>query len=225
MPRSDVPLAVALAWVAGCVDAYGFITVQTYVSFMSGNTTQGGYGLGQWQLAVAAPALLAIALFVAGVFAGTLLATSRRLATPRVRLGLAAALLALVFAATRAGLAAGAPDIALLAFAMGVMNTCLSQVGREAVSLTFVTGTLNRVATHLALALRRAPLAGARDGRDTHLRRAAALAAVWAGFFTGAICSGFATPHAGAWVLAAPLALLVGASGLSRQKEAMSDER
>lgn len=208
MPRSNLRLAVTLAWVAGCVDAYGFITVQTYVSFMSGNTTQGGYGLGELQLAVAGPALLAIAAFVAGVFAGTLLATSRHLATPRLRLALAAALLVLVGVATRAGLAAAAPPITLLAFAMGMMNTCLSQVGREAVSLTFVTGTLNRVATHLALALRGAPLADARDDRDTHLRRAAALAAVWGGFLTGAICSGAATPHLGPWVLAAPLALL-----------------
>jgi Protein of unknown function (DUF1275) len=36
-------LAVGLAMIAGFVDAYGIITYNTYLSFMSGNTTQTGY--------------------------------------------------------------------------------------------------------------------------------------------------------------------------------------
>ena len=40
-------LAVSLAMIAGFLDAYGMITYHTYLSFMSGNTTQAGYELGQ----------------------------------------------------------------------------------------------------------------------------------------------------------------------------------
>jgi uncharacterized membrane protein YoaK (UPF0700 family) len=41
---------------------------------------------------------------------------------------------------------------------MGAMNTALSRVGSQSVSLTFVTGTLSRLGMHLALAVKRAPL-------------------------------------------------------------------
>jgi hypothetical protein len=36
-------LAAGLAMIAGFLDAYGMITYNTYLSFMSGNTTQTGY--------------------------------------------------------------------------------------------------------------------------------------------------------------------------------------
>ena len=72
---------------------------------------------------------------------------------------------------------------------------------RKPVSLTFVTGTLSRVGSHLALAVRRAPLTDSQGPWDTHLRRALILARVWAGFIAGAIFAGAATPRFGAWVL------------------------
>src|SRR2546426_9340394 len=66
-------LAVCLAMIAGYVDAYGFLSYGTYVSLMSGNTTQTGLETGQGNVAAAAPALLAIGCFVTGVVTGTLL--------------------------------------------------------------------------------------------------------------------------------------------------------
>jgi len=53
-------LAAGLAMIAGYVDAYGYITFKTYLSFMSGNTTQTGSQIGQGDLAAAIPSLLAI---------------------------------------------------------------------------------------------------------------------------------------------------------------------
>lgn len=203
-------LAASLAMIAGCVDAYGFITVQTYVSFMSGNTTQAGTGLGQINLGLALPALTAIGAFFAGVVAGTLLMHTPALAARRLRYLLAAAILVAIVVAARLDVHAAYASIAALAFGMGVMNTCLSQVGSEAVSLTFVTGTLNRAGTHAALALLRAPLPDAETPHDSHARRALLLLAVWGSFLAGAILSGAATPHYGALVLAAPIAVLLG---------------
>jgi uncharacterized membrane protein YoaK (UPF0700 family) len=63
-------LAVTLGILAGYVDAYGIMTYGTYLSFMSGNTTQTGYESGQGNLSCAAPAFLAIVFFVLGVFTG-----------------------------------------------------------------------------------------------------------------------------------------------------------
>jgi uncharacterized membrane protein YoaK (UPF0700 family) len=53
--------------------------------------------------------------------------------------------------------------IVILSLAMGMMNNTLSPVGAEAVSLTFVTGDLNRIGSHLALAVKRRPCKTRRD--------------------------------------------------------------
>jgi hypothetical protein len=42
--------------------------------------------------------------------------------------------------------------IALLSLSMGMTNPALAKIGAESVSLTFVTGTLNRIGGHLASA-------------------------------------------------------------------------
>jgi uncharacterized membrane protein YoaK (UPF0700 family) len=89
-------------------------------------------------------------------------------------------------------------------------NTTLSQVGGEAVSLTFVTGDLARIARHLAMAIIRAPVQGARGLWDTHVYRALIVTRVWGGFLTGALLSGAATPHFGVWVLLLPFLILLG---------------
>src|SRR2546422_10371520 len=74
--QGDETLAAALAMIAGYVDAYGYLTFKTYVSFMSGNTTQTGFLTGQGDFAAAMPSLLAIVSFVIGVFTGASLAYS-----------------------------------------------------------------------------------------------------------------------------------------------------
>ena len=99
---------------------------------------------------------------------------------------------------------------------MGIMNSALSRVGAQSVSLTFVTGTLSRVGSHLALAAKRAPLPDAQGPWDTHLRRAMLLARVWAGFLAGALLSGAATPRFGALVLSAPALILAALAAFGR---------
>jgi uncharacterized membrane protein YoaK (UPF0700 family) len=201
-------LAVSLAVVAGYVDAYGLMSYGTYVSFMSGNTTQTGLETGRGDLAAAAPAFLAVVYFVLGVFTGTLLAHSKARQVRRWIFAVVAGFLALVLIATELGPLPPAVGIATLSLAMGILNTALSKVGAEAVSLTFVTGTLSKLGGHLALALKRAPLTNAQGSWDTHLRRALLLMCLWGGFLTGAVVSGSATPRFGEWVLLGPLAVL-----------------
>jgi len=87
-------LATVLALIAGYVDAYAFLSYQSYASFMSGNTTQTGLQLGQGQLATAGHDLLPLPPFVVGVFVGTLLLHSSRRHPLRQLFGLVAGLLA-----------------------------------------------------------------------------------------------------------------------------------
>jgi len=207
---TEARLAALLATIAGFVDAYGIIAYGVYVSFMSGNTTQTGYQAAEGLFGLASASGLAIVFFVIGTFAGALFAEPAGRAARRLVFAFVAAALAAIIGLTQLGVLSTGFGIAIVSFAMGVFNSAISRVGAQAVSLTFVTGTLSRVGSHLALAARRAPLMDSQGAWDTHLRRALTLARVWAGFLAGALLSGAATPRLGALALL-PAALILAA--------------
>jgi uncharacterized membrane protein YoaK (UPF0700 family) len=221
--QAQARLAAGLAMIAGYVDAYGYITFKTYLSFMSGNTTQTGSQIGQGDLAAAMPNLLAIVSFVIGAVTGTLLTHSGTHQARRLQFEVVAALLAVSIGLTLLGLSGSAVGIATLSVAMGIMNTALSRIGAQSVSLTFVTGTLSRMGMHLALAITRAPLQDAQGSWDTHGRRAFLLLGVWAGFLTGALLGGAATSRFGVWVLLLPLLVLLALAVFSRAQSAKAN--
>jgi uncharacterized membrane protein YoaK (UPF0700 family) len=201
-------LAVALAMIAGFLDAYGMITYRTYLSFMSGNTTQAGYEIGQGKFGPALySVLLAIAFFVCGSFAGALLERSPVKRIRRLVFVVIASSLALIIGLAQIGFSFNWMSVAPISFAMGAMNTALSRVG-DSVSLTFVTGTLNRIGIQLALAVKRTPITDSRGPWDSHVRRALQLAVRWAAFVIGALLSGAATPRFGVWALLFPMLAL-----------------
>jgi len=112
-------VAVTLALIAGFLDAFGIITYDTDVSFMSGNTTNAGYRIGLSNCWAAAPSVLAIVFFVGGSFVGALLAHS---AVPRIRrlvFGVVAALLVSIVAFTQFGFSSGWVPIATISFRDG----------------------------------------------------------------------------------------------------------
>ncbi|HET9689455.1 MAG TPA: YoaK family protein [Pseudolabrys sp.] len=209
-------MAAGLAMIAGFVDAYGIVTYGTYLSFMSGNTTQTGYRIGQGNFAAAVPAVVAIVFFFGGSFAGALVADYARLRARRLVFGMVAAALALIIGLTQLGLSSGGVHIALISFAMGFMNIALSKVGAESVSLTFVTGALSKLGLHLALAARRAPLPDSQGSWDTQMHRALILAGIWGAFLAGALLSGVATPRFGVWVLLFPTVILAALAAFDR---------
>ncbi len=214
--KSGQRLAVLVAMIAGYVDAYGFISYRAFLSFMSGNTTQSGVMMGEGDFSAATPTLVAIASFVVGVFAGTLLIYSETHKSRRLTLALVAVLLAVNIGVTLWASFGPVVSIATLGFAMGVMNTTLSRIGAETVNLTFITGTLNKMGSHLALALKGALLKDAQGPWDTHVGRASLLAGLWAGFLVGAVLAGVATPRFGVWVLLLPCLILLALAAINR---------
>ena len=214
--RSEARLAALLATIAGFVDAYGIMAYGVFVSFMSGNTTQTGYQTAEGEFGPASASALAILFFFIGTFAGALFAGPAGPPARRLVFAFVAAALAAIIGLTQLGLLSIGFGIAIVSFAMGVFNSALSRVGAQAVSLTFVTGTLSRVGSHLALAARRVPLTDSQGPWDTHLRRAMLLARVRGGFLGGALLSGAATLRFGAWVLLAPALILVALAMFDR---------
>jgi uncharacterized membrane protein YoaK (UPF0700 family) len=221
--RGQQWLAVVLAMTAGYVDAFGLLTYQTYLSFMSGNTTQTGSQIGQDHLPLAAPSLLAIVFFVAGVFTGTLIAQTDPLRSQRRSFALVAGLIAAIMLTAQFRPPASAVSIATVSFAMGVMNTTIARVGGQSVNIGFVTGTLNRLASHLALAVKRVPLADAQGLWDTHTHRALLLFSVWLSFLTGALVSGAGTVRFGTSVLLLPLLVLLALAMLNLTQSPTTD--
>jgi uncharacterized membrane protein YoaK (UPF0700 family) len=77
------------------------------------------------------------------------------------------------------------------------------------VNIGFVTGTLNRLAVHVALAVMRVPLSDAQGTWDTYTHRALLVLSVWLSFLTRSLVSGAGTSRLGTNVLVAPLHLLL----------------
>jgi uncharacterized membrane protein YoaK (UPF0700 family) len=201
-------LAACLAVTAGYVDGYGLLVLGTYVSFMSGNTTMGGVKTGQADFLAAVAPAVAVVFFVLGSLAGAVVAHARQRDALRMLLGLVAILL--VIAALLGGHGALKDlSIALLTLAMGMMTQAMSHVGAEAVSVTFVTGMLNKIGNHLALALRKAPVPDAKGPWDSHWRRALIDGQMWAAFALGAAFAGAVVSHAPRFALLPAIAVML----------------
>ena len=151
-------LAIGLAFLAGQVDAAGFLIAGGYfTSFMSGNTTRLGVDLAVRPITALLP-LGIIACFVAGVVGGALVA--RRFRDDRARddgsvgrhkqilLALVTALLALAAWAQAGG--HDLPFLAAAATAMGIANNVFSRDGEVTVGVTYMTGALVRFGQGLA---------------------------------------------------------------------------
>jgi uncharacterized membrane protein YoaK (UPF0700 family) len=221
--KTQARTAFTLAMVAGYVDAYGYITYSTYLSFMSGNTTLTGLFAGEGSFTTALPFFVSIVFFLFGVITGKLLALSNIHQSRRLMFLVNAILIAVMIGVTELGFITAQVHIATLSFAMGITNTLLSSIGSQSVNLTFVTGTLNRMANNIALAIKRAPLPNAREPWDTHWRRAGILARLWSAFFIGAFLEGATASHFGSWTLLLPVFILLGLALFNPAKNRKAD--
>jgi uncharacterized membrane protein YoaK (UPF0700 family) len=200
--------ALTRALISGYVDSYALLNFGVFASFMTGNTTTGGLNAGEANLAAAGHSLLPIPFFLIGILSGTLVVRSDRQRALR-RLSLLVAVM-LAVGAARAYFAW--PEwlgITLLSSAMGLLNTSVTQVGGQAVSLGFMTGDLNNLAQHVAQGMLRAPVIQAQGSRDTHWRRAALLGSLWIFFLAGAVLGGVLASRIAVWTLLLPAATLL----------------
>ncbi|MDF7777663.1 DUF1275 family protein [Sphingomonas sp. AOB5] len=155
MHRTAPPLAataICLAALAGFVDALAFTSLGGFfASFMSGNSTRLGVGLGSGRMGEAATAIALVMSFVAGVILASVIVRAQ----PRrdKALVMAGVTVLLAIAAVVASIAPGALVLLLLAMAMGAENGILHRDGEVTVGLTYMTGALVRVGQRLTAAL------------------------------------------------------------------------
>jgi uncharacterized membrane protein YoaK (UPF0700 family) len=166
--------AVALAALAGYVDAVGYVSASGYfVSFMSGNTTRLGVALGTDPVRAWPPALL-IAGFVSGVTGGALIAHRAGRHSKAAVVALVTALLLCAATARMQGTPIAA--LAALVVAMGAINNTFQRGGEVAIGITYMTGALVRIGQSLAHRLSGQP--------DPSWRSWASL---WGGLLAGAV--------------------------------------
>lgn len=196
-PFRPLVLGMVLTATAGFVDAIGFIELGGYfVSFMSGNTTQGGAAVitGDWK--VVGLTLSLVALFFIGSVFGTLLATTN----PRWAPSLVSGAVALGVGATLALQLNGfkaEQSMLILAAAAGAQNAILPMRGAVRLGATFVTGTLYVAGQDLAFALR---------GKVPRWRWVQHLA-IWVSLFIGAAIGALLFAPMSGYALVVPLVI------------------
>jgi len=155
MQRTESPLiviAICLAALAGFVDALAFTSLGGFfASFMSGNTTRLGVGLGSDLPGDALVAASLVMSFVSGVIVASVV-TRWRQARFRESIMLVVTAL-LVAAATLASLMPGPIVLIFLAMAMGCENGILNREGEVTVGVTYMSGALVKMGQKLAGAL------------------------------------------------------------------------
>jgi uncharacterized membrane protein YoaK (UPF0700 family) len=201
--------AICLATVAGYTDGYGLRQFNTFVSFMSGNTTSTGVYMGQRNFHSALPEAVAILFFSLGTFIGHWIVDSNYRYSNRIVLVTSAAFMAVFVILNWRVAFIAEVGISLLSVSMGIMNPAVARIGAESVNLTFVTGALNKVGTHLALAARGTTPLDAQGPWDTQLRRAGVEAGLWLAFCAGAVFAGFVTKRVGGFELIPAVGILL----------------
>ena len=150
-------LAVVLAATAGFVDAVGFLEVGGYfVSFMSGNSTRMVVGLVEGDLGGAGIAAVVLVSFFLGAAGGALVTRRRNLDDRPAVLSLVALLLfmALFLELVTSFAVFSVPvGLAVVAAAMGAMNSVFHNQGEVSLGVTYMTGAVVKSAHRLVDAL------------------------------------------------------------------------
>ncbi len=190
MHRTESPLiavAVCLAALAGFVDALAFTSLGGFfASFMSGNTTRLGVGLGAGKGGDALVAGALVMSFIGGVIVSSVLV---RAAGERHKAAVMAVVTGLLTLAAIVGTVTPGPLVlVLLAMAMGTENGVFNRDGEVTIGLTYMTGSLVKIGQKLAGALM-----GDRDRWSW-----VPYLALWLGFLAGAV-SGAASQMRWGW--------------------------
>ena len=214
--KADVQLGILLAFIAGAVNAGGFLAVGFYISHMSGIAASIGDALvtDQWKTAIWAGAFLGS--FMAGALTCSViiqLALVHKLNTVFALPLLLEALLLLGFASAMVGDAHGPIGmktgwiVSLLCFIMGLQNAMITNISNAVIRTTHITGVATDVGIEtgrfLASKIIRQKQIDFKAGKlFTHL-------SLIMSFVMGGIIGAFGFLHVG-FVMIIPLAMVLG---------------
>ena len=222
--RSNLHLGMVLAFVAGALNAGGFLAIGLYTSHMTGLVSMAADELVLGQVALAVGALLAVASFVSGAAATAWMVNFSRHHWPRhVYLPslLVEAGLLLVFGLVGGRLLAHelvslSLTAALLCFAMGLQNALITKISNAEIRTTHLTGLLTDIGIELGKATYWNGLSAGVAERRVQANRARLRVHIRlvGAFFVGALSGALGFKHLG-FVTTVPLALALITLGLA----------
>ena len=239
-------LAASLTWIAGFVDAVGFLSLgHIYTANMSGNTVAIGIQSVSQDWAETLRRITPVAAYFLGLLFCRLLiefgARKRVRSIATVAICCEIALLIPVFAipGVRADTAINLSlaYVGLLALAMGIQNGALTHFSTLTLHTGFVTGTLvkcaERTAKYLTWAFdevvehRRSLAAVIRgSGKEKQFQLSAWLSLIWLAYVAGAVCGAFSDYRFSLRSLIVPIAALLGVVAMDlRNPLALKDEQ
>jgi uncharacterized membrane protein YoaK (UPF0700 family) len=214
-PRANRHLGVALAFVAGAINAGGFLAVHRYTSHLTGaiSSAADNLALGAWDLAL--DGLGAVLSFLLGA-ACTALAVNygrrRRLASGYALPLLLEAILLLAFGVLGGRLAAVdalfvPATVMLLCFMMGLQNALITKLSQAEIRTTHMTGIVTDIGIELGRMAywNRDPVQPKVAANRARLRL---LVSLLLGFFAGAVIGALGFKHLG-YLATLPLAGLL----------------
>lgn len=214
-PSADRHLGYALAFVAGAINAGGFLAVRQYTSHMTGivSAMADSLAIGTYELALAGAA--ALLSFVAGAMCTAILVNfGRRRASQSIfalPLLLEAALL-LLFGVVGASLTnvigLFVPfTVMLLCFIMGLQNALVTKISRAEIRTTHITG----IVTDIGIELGKLAYWSRSDNKPEVVAdrgRLQLLCKLAVSFFLGGVAGAFGFKHAG-YLATVPLAIVL----------------
>lgn len=148
-PASDKQLGTVLAFVAGAINAGGFIAVGSYTSHMTGIVSSIADSLALDHLALAGYALLYVLAFILGAATSSIVINWARAKNMQSEFALALLLesvLLLCFGAAAGAMAGSVPlIITLLCFIMGLQNAIITKISHAVIRTTHVTGLVTDI--------------------------------------------------------------------------------
>jgi uncharacterized membrane protein YoaK (UPF0700 family) len=215
--HADRQLGLVLAFVAGAINAGGFLAVAQYTSHMTGIVSAMADHLALGAYSLLGEAVGALLAFVAGAACSSAMvnyARQRRLSSIYAFPLLLEAALLLCFGVLGAHLAAtgrlSAPaTVLLLCFIMGLQNAVISKLSNSAIRTTHVTGIVTDIGIELGKALyRNAPETPPLDRVVGDLAKLRFLTGLAACFFLGGVAGALGFKHLG-YISTVPLAVLL----------------
>jgi uncharacterized membrane protein YoaK (UPF0700 family) len=217
-------LALVFAWIAGFVDAVGYLTLyRLFTAHMSGNSVGLGVDIAQSQWLDALHRTTPIAAYmVAATLGAVIIETAYRRAVRSTASIVLTVELASLVAATVVGsrnlVGAGLDTsrggayfvvAALLAAAMGLQSVTLRRVGGRTVRTNFVTGILTNLAEMTAVVISRGRGTKARAGvRAAARHEVRFFASIWVVYLMGGIIGGILDLRIELWALGIPIVIL-----------------
>jgi uncharacterized membrane protein YoaK (UPF0700 family) len=216
--EANARLGIVLAFVAGAINAGGFLAIHQYTSHMTGIVSSMADNLVLGSIASVLAGFGALLSFLFGAMVSAVLvnyARRRQLTSEYAIPLLLEAVLLLCFGFAGAGLERFEglfmpATVMLLCFIMGLQNAVISKISRAEIRTTHITGTLTDIGIELGKLLywNRGHYEGHKVMADR--TRLATLTLLTMSFFLGAVSGALGFSHAG-YLSTVPLAMVLSA--------------